>query len=34
MTWVVLGSGGSEREMAEKLYLVVFFSWVVVGSGG
>ena len=30
----MVGSGGWEREMAEKWCLVVFFDWVVVGSGG
>ena len=28
-----MGSGGWEREMAEKWCLVVFFGWVVMGSG-
>ena len=30
----MVGSGGWEREMAEKWCLVVFFDWVVVGSDG
>ena len=29
----MVGSGGWEREMAEKWCLVVFFGWVVVASG-
>ena len=28
----MVGSGGWEREMAEKWCLVVFIGWVVVGS--
>ena len=30
----MVGSGGWEREMAVKWCLVVFFGWVVLGSGG
>ena len=30
----MVGSGGWEREMAGQWCLVVFFGWVVVGSGG
>ena len=29
-----MGSGGWEREMAEKWCLVAFFGWVVVASDG
>ena len=30
----MVGSGGWEREMAEKWCLVLFFRWIVVGSDG